>query len=154
MREFPKNLEDAPEMRAAWTVLELLPLIQNRWMRKFTPDPESALTPLQISALSMLTNEGPMPMNEVASGLHMSKQQLTRFADTLVKRGLVERSRKGNNRRTIYIGITEAGRELMGSNAREACMFHAQDVKKLYTLEEMEQITEAAKILGTLLERI
>jgi DNA-binding MarR family transcriptional regulator len=154
MREYPETLENTPEMQAAWNVLELMPLIQNKWMRKFTPDPEEALTPLQISALSMLENVGAMPMNEAASGLHMSKQQLTRFADTLVKRGLAQRSHRGSNRRTIYISITDEGRDLMRRNSEVVCRFHAGDIRKLYTVEEMEQMIEAAKTLCALLERI
>ena len=46
---------------------------------------------------------------ELADAVHLSQSALSRLIDRLEKHGLVERSLCGEDRRGIYVNLTEAG---------------------------------------------
>jgi DNA-binding MarR family transcriptional regulator len=116
--------------QAAESFSRMIPSV-SREIRKFESTNGSALTPLQDRALKLSAEAGALPMNEIASRMQMSKQQLTRFIDSLVRKGYLERSFKENNRRTIFIRITQTGINAISGNYQSACDFHAREFEKL-----------------------
>jgi DNA-binding MarR family transcriptional regulator len=73
------------------------------------------LTPQQYNALRLLASEHPNRIRtlDLAGRLVSRAPDITRLLDKLKQRGLIERDRPADNRRVVYIGITEAGRALL-----------------------------------------
>lgn len=61
-------------------------------------------------ALSVLTQEGPMRMGELAEALHITPATATRAVDCLVDKGLAERVKAIDDLRSIQVSATAAGR--------------------------------------------
>jgi len=60
-------------------------------------------------ALSILVQNGPMRMGELAEALHITPATATRAVDCLVDRGLAERVKAVDDLRSILVSATEAG---------------------------------------------
>jgi len=73
------------------------------------------LTPQQYNALRLLKSEHPgkLPTLDLAARLVSRAPDITRLLDKLEQRGLIERDRPAENRRTVRIGITSAGLALL-----------------------------------------
>jgi len=57
-------------------------------------------------------------MNELAERILYSKSGLTRVVDRLEKAGLVRRVRPENDRRSIFVGLTDQGRAMIDQARR------------------------------------
>lgn len=71
------------------------------------------LTVSQFGALEALYHLGPMPVGQLAGKILRSSANLTLVIDNLVKRGLVTRQRRTDDRRAIDIHLTDDGRDLI-----------------------------------------
>lgn len=60
-------------------------------------------------ALSVLVQNGPMRMGELADALHITPATATRAVDCLVDRGLAERVKAVDDLRSILVSATDAG---------------------------------------------
>ena len=60
-------------------------------------------------ALSVLVQNGPMRMGELAEALHITPATATRAVDCLVDKGLAERVKAVDDLRSILVSVTEAG---------------------------------------------
>lgn len=60
-------------------------------------------------ALSVLVQNGPMRMGELAEALHITPATATRAVDCLVDRGLAERVKAVDDLRSILVSATESG---------------------------------------------
>jgi MarR family 2-MHQ and catechol resistance regulon transcriptional repressor len=69
------------------------------------------LTPSQFGVLESLYHLGPMCQGEVSAKILRSTGNMTLVLDNLEKRGLVRRERGVEDRRMVFISLTEAGRE-------------------------------------------
>lgn len=71
------------------------------------------LTVSQFGVLEALYHLGPMPVGRLAEKILRSSANLTLVVDNLVKRGLAERERRPDDRRTVEISLTDDGRDLI-----------------------------------------
>lgn len=73
------------------------------------------LTPQQYNALRLLRGQHPETLAtlDLAARLVSRAPDITRMLDKLEQRGLIDRDRPAENRRTVRIGITAAGLELL-----------------------------------------
>lgn len=76
---------------------------------------EYGLTVSQFGVLEALYHLGVLNQSDLARKLLKSTGNLTTVVDNLVKRGLVERRRCTEDRRVVYIHLTDAGRSLVAS---------------------------------------
>jgi DNA-binding MarR family transcriptional regulator len=74
------------------------------------PDPE--VSHKEFQAVLMLGIKDWTTMGEVARVLHLPLSTATNVADRLLAKGLVERERSVENRRTVRVGLTAKGREV------------------------------------------
>ena len=74
---------------------------------------EYDLTVSQFGVLEALFHLGPMPVGQLAGKILRSSANLTLVIDNLVKRGLATRERRDDDRRTVRISLTDAGRDLI-----------------------------------------
>jgi DNA-binding MarR family transcriptional regulator len=73
--------------------------------------------PLDIAladALSLICQQGPLRMGELAEAMHITPASTTRAVGCLVEKGLVERVRAEDDQRSIVVTPTMAGRERYG----------------------------------------
>lgn len=74
---------------------------------------ERQLTTSQFGVLEALYHLGPMPVGQVGEKILRSSANMTLVIDNLVKRGLVARTRRPEDRRTIEVSLTEEGHRLI-----------------------------------------
>jgi DNA-binding MarR family transcriptional regulator len=86
--------------------------------RELTRRYDDALRPAglrttQLSLLSRLADEGPMPVTQLAARLGVDRTSLTRELAVLTRRNLVAAER-ATDRRSRVISLTTAGRQALG----------------------------------------
>ncbi len=69
----------------------------------------------QFLLLRLLYAKGPIRASEIAEQLLVHKSAITVRVEKLVKKGLIERQRDENDRRNVYLRLTENGRSLYES---------------------------------------
>jgi DNA-binding MarR family transcriptional regulator len=97
---------------------------------------------LSIPAQLMLaTIEGagePLAANVLAERLFVSGASITSLVDTLEKRGLVRRERRENDRRLVFVALTEEAQPVVDSFLAEITAVHAAEFA-IFTDAEREQ---------------
>ncbi len=69
----------------------------------------------QFGVLEALYHLGPLPVGQVADKILRSSANLTLVVDNLVKREMVTRERRADDRRTVQISLTDAGQTLIAA---------------------------------------
>ncbi|WP_153731039.1 MarR family winged helix-turn-helix transcriptional regulator [Sporosarcina obsidiansis] len=65
----------------------------------------------QSHLVFMLERRGPQRMSELAEALQLTAGAVTSASDKLIERGYVARTRDKNDRRVVYLEITNKGKE-------------------------------------------
>ena len=76
---------------------------------------ESGFTVTQLGVLEALLNLGPLSQRELGRKVLTSAGNMTDVVDKLQRRGLVVRSRKPGDRRTVRVALTAEGRAVIES---------------------------------------
>jgi DNA-binding MarR family transcriptional regulator len=98
---------DLPEQEAALNVVRTSDQLQIRFSRLFR---EHGLTPSQYNILRILRGEGaPLPILEIASRTITVVPGITGLIDRLEQAGFVTRNRCPEDRRVIYVVLTDTG---------------------------------------------
>ena len=79
---------------------------------------DGEVTLQQCRTLVVLETFGPQPSAEVARRLEVAPSTVTRMCDRLVRRELVRRFHREDDRRLVCLGLTERGRDLVGEIMR------------------------------------
>ncbi|HEV3120198.1 MAG TPA: MarR family transcriptional regulator [Gemmataceae bacterium] len=100
------------------------------------------LTPQQYNALRLLSAQHPRQIRtlDLAARLVSRAPDITRLLDKLEQRGLIERDRPADNRRTVFIGITDAGRALLRELREPIRQCHARQLGHL-SQRELKALT-------------
>lgn len=102
---------DRPEQEAILNIMKTSDQLQNRYGRLFR---QFDLTSSQYNVLRILRGEGqPLPSLEIANRMIQVVPAITGLIDRLEKRGLVVRRRCEEDRRVVFVEITEAGISLV-----------------------------------------
>lgn len=116
--------------------------------------PELNLTELRV--LSLLCQEGPRRLIDIAAALDVTSTTVTRLADKLTERRLVERIRLSRDRREVHLDVAAAGRNLVlavSAHRRRALASALRDFSEgeqaiafrvVHRLADVAEITEAA----------
>ena len=95
------------EQEASLNLLRTHDQVQIRFARLFRA---FALTPSQYNILRILRGEGkPLPILEIASRTITVVPGITGLIDRLEQAGFVNRARCANDRRVIFVGLSEKG---------------------------------------------
>ena len=73
------------------------------------------LTPSQFDILTVLSDEGAIPLNRLSERLCCACSNVTGLVDRLERDGLVNRERSSEDRRVILLDLTDKGREILKS---------------------------------------
>jgi MarR family 2-MHQ and catechol resistance regulon transcriptional repressor len=107
---------------------------------------EYGLTVSQFGVLEALYHLGVLNQSDLAQKLLKSTGNLTTVVDNLAKQGLVERRRCTEDRRVVYVHLTDAGRETIGSILPS----HVVGVVDVFSVLSPDE----QKLLGDLLRRL
>lgn len=101
------------------------------------------LTAQQYNALRLLRAAHPERVRTLALAERLVSRapDITRLLDRLHARGLIDRERPEGNRRTVCVGITEAGLGLVGSLGEEVRACHTRQLGHLDP-EELRLLVE------------
>jgi len=105
----------------------------------------------QCYALSMLVLRGAMPLNKLASALHLDKSTSSRIVDSLVQKGYVKRTASANDARSVCIEANASGKKLhtrieqdLVDEMKELLKSFDPDVRQAIT-RLVARLTKAAK---------
>lgn len=111
-RELKKRAPfDRPEQEAALNLYRAHDQLQIRFTRLFR---DYGLTGTQYNILRILRGEGaPLPILEIAERMITVTPGITGLVDRLEEAGLVRRQRCSDDRRVVYVALTEKARRLL-----------------------------------------
>lgn len=66
-----------------------------------------------LHIVSMLDRHGGMPMSRIADVLDVSLSAATGLIDRIEERGLIERARVADDRRVVFVKVTDHGRQML-----------------------------------------
>ncbi|MYA95169.1 MAG: MarR family transcriptional regulator [Nitrospinae bacterium] len=103
----------------------------------------------QWTLLHMLADAeaGPLPMGVIARGMRLTPSGVTRCADPLVERGLLERCMKEGDRRICCLVLSEEGATLHATISQD-CAIEDGALLDTFSPEEQEEIVRAMEKLA------
>lgn len=105
------------------------------------------LTVSQFGVLEALYHLGPMQVGQLGEKILKSSGNMTLVVDNLVKRGLVRRQRREDDRRCIDIHLTDAGRQRI-EQIWPAHLTHVVAAFEPLTADEQAQLAALCRKLG------
>jgi DNA-binding MarR family transcriptional regulator len=100
----------------------------------------------QLSAMSVLLNNGELSMGELAAQELVQPPSMTRIVNGLEERGLVVRTARTSDRRQSVVALTESGRQVLLANRRRRNEWLAKRISELEP-EEREVLRKCVGIL-------
>ena len=105
----------------------------------------------QFKLLIVLTKRGRSSMHELAAALDVTPPTVTGMVRRLLEQGYVERARDDADWRTVWVELTERGREVVTRHHRERVEALERRIEQLDP-EERERLRDAIPVLARLLE--
>ena len=137
---------ESPEQEAILNLFRTSDRVQIRFSRLFR---EHGLTPSQYNVLRILRGEGkPLPCLEIAQRMVAVVPGITGLIDRLEAMGLVGRVRSSEDRRVIYVRITDKALDLLSRLDKPVDDLHKQLIGHLThdELTELVRLLEKARI--------
>ena len=109
--------------------------------------PNGTLSESQFGTLEMLLHLGPLNQKAIGEKLLISKSNVVSIIDKLEQRGLVRRQRCQDDRRNIYVHLTDSGRETI----QEIMPIHVAAIVEemgCLTAVEQEELGRLCRKLG------
>lgn len=88
---------------------QFLRKVQTEWSKQTNNE----LSRSQFLILDKLATEGPMKVSDLADAIHITAGAVTGCSDKLILSEYAERTRDENDRRVVYLKITDKGTETM-----------------------------------------
>lgn len=136
---------ESPEQEAALNVARTHDQLQIRFARLFR---EYGLTSAQYNILRILRGEGkPLPILEIASRTVTVVPGITGLIDRLEQAGFVRRQRCDEDRRVIFVAITDKATELVNSLDEPVLNLHQTVMARLSKseLKELSRLLEKVR---------
>lgn len=137
---------DSLEQEASLNILRTNDQLQNRLGRFFR---EYGLTSSQYNLLRILRGEGkPMPSLEIAERMIQVVPAMTGLIDRLEKQGFVERRRCEDDRRVVYVEITQKAKKLLGQMDEPLVALHEELMGHMTQAElrELSRLLEKSRM--------
>ncbi len=136
---------DSPEQEAVLNILRTNDQLQNRLGKFFR---EYGLTPSQYNVLRILRGEGqPMPSLEIGERMIQVVPAMTGLIDRLEKQGFVQRRRCHEDRRVVYVELTDKAKQLLAQIDGPLDALHSEVMGHLThtELQELSRLLEKAR---------
>lgn len=110
------------------------------------------LTYPQTVTLMILDADGPMPISELAKATGSANSTTSGVVDRLEKLGLAQRIRSEQDRRKIFVSVTDQYREIRVKVVHEASDRFAEALQDL-SQEEQDRILDGLNLLAEVLSK-
>lgn len=110
----------------------------------------SELTMPQSVIAFTLIKFGKMKISDLSEKVNLSNSTVSGIVDRLEKQGYVERSRNAEDRRTVYVNVTNKFEEVH-KGFHKNMVKNFEDMLNSGTTEQMEKINEGLETLKTIL---
>lgn len=110
------------------------------------------LTYPQTVTLMILDADGPMPISELAKATGSANSTTSGVVDRLEKLGLAQRIRSEQDRRKIFVSVTDQYREIRVKVVHEASDRFAEALRDL-SQEEQDRILDGLNLLAEVLSK-
>ncbi|MFH0727666.1 MAG: MarR family transcriptional regulator [Pseudomonadota bacterium] len=110
-----KNIDVKTERQTRELMLRMARIIESVIMPGKHPLPDLAVTPREIKVMLLLGDKGETTMTELAAAIDAPLSTVTRIADKLERKELIQRSRSDRDRRIVVITASEKGQMLHNS---------------------------------------
>lgn len=100
-------------MELAQLITQSYGLYTEKIARRFKNAHSDMLSGVQYTLLSVIADAQHITVSELAARAMIQKQQATSVLNQLEDKGLIERTRQSDNRRTVWLSATAAGRALL-----------------------------------------
>lgn len=97
----------------------------------------------EFFVLFALDANGPLTIQEIGSKINMTSGTMTYVIDKLEKKGYIKRVRCEEDRRRIYIELTEAGKTFWQSTVEQ----HKQDMAEVFSHVEDDVVYEMIELM-------
>lgn len=104
------------------------------------------LTFPQTLVLTLLDSDGPMPISSLAKATGSANSTISGVIDRLERAGLVRRVRSEQDRRVIFVEVTEKYSTIQNEKKNHALARFSESISSL-SEEEMDQIVAALNLL-------
>jgi DNA-binding MarR family transcriptional regulator len=145
-RELKKKLPfESLEQEAALNLLRTNDQLQIRFTRLFR---QFQLTPSQYNVLRILRGQGkPLPILEIADRTVTVVPGITGLVDRLEEAGLVRRERCTDDRRVIYVALTDKAKKTLAKIDQPLAELHERVLCGLTSAElrELNRLLEKAR---------
>jgi DNA-binding MarR family transcriptional regulator len=105
---------------------------------------ESYIPLNEFFVLRILKRDKQQMVSKIANELTVSNSHITAVTEKLIKRGLIERNRCNNDRRVVYLDITEEG-ILLVSEMEEMQENYMKEKFNCYSDEEIQLLNDLFK---------
>jgi DNA-binding MarR family transcriptional regulator len=109
------------------------------------------LTITQAKLLSVLKGEGPQSLVELSNKLEMSPSSISGIVDRLERMDYVYRQRDEQDRRVVWIGLTEKSQEFMKDLPVTQAQYFRKYISRM-SPEEVKILTETLQKFTQILE--
>jgi DNA-binding MarR family transcriptional regulator len=92
---------------------------RSMWEAEWNRTNSTGFSSRQALMLMILNNSGPQQAKELMGKLAISSGGVTVMSDNLIKRGLIQRNKNEQDRRGIFLELTDQGREFYLTIARD-----------------------------------
>jgi DNA-binding MarR family transcriptional regulator len=128
-----------------------LRLVIARTARRLRQEAGEELSPSQAAALATIDRHGPLTPSELAVRERIQRPTATRVIARLEETGFVDRTQDPDDRRSCLVGLTPAGRELLGRVRTRKDAYLSRRLRDL-DADERATLARAAAILERVLE--
>ncbi|WP_433943021.1 MarR family winged helix-turn-helix transcriptional regulator [Paenibacillus sp. SN-8-1] len=116
------------------------------WQKEWNKRNTNGLSRNHELILHLLNEESPQNPSKLAASLKITTGGVTGLADTLVKAGLIHRTRGEQDRRSVHLEITDAGRAIV-ADTRQQGNTQFSSFFEMLSDEELLQLTNLYKKL-------
>ncbi len=132
-------------------VFQIKRLIQAEEYHTKALNKEYQVSAPQLNCLMALFKNGPLPPSQIARRILVESSTVTGIIDRLEQKGFVKRIRSSQDRRKIFIELTDSGRMLV-SYAPPPIQLKLHDGLKKLNRQELDRILKVLSMLTGLLD--
>ena len=107
---------------------------------------------VQVEVLVYLFDNGPVQASEIAEGLNISKQHVSKIVASFIKTGYINDSSKETDKRASLLTLTEKGREYLSAHF-EASDRSFESLVGEFNETEKERFVRAMKEISDLISK-
>ncbi len=132
-------------------VFQIKRLIQAEEYHTKALNKEYQVSAPQLNCIMALFKNGPLPPSQIARHILVESSTVTGIIDRLEQKGFVRRIRSSQDRRKIFIELTDSGR-MLASYAPPPIQLKLHDGLKKLNREDLDKILKSLSMLTGLMD--